>query len=611
MNKTRAITGAETLALAMAAIATIAFTGKLLMRSDLGFDFTDEGLYLNWISHPSNFKIAVTQFGYIYHPLYALGSSVALLRQSNVLISLFLAMTACVCLLRRRALDAGTQFTLSLPLLGFSIVAASTSLLILVFASSLWFPTPSYNSLTFHALLVAAIGFCLAEARPSRSSVAGWLLIGTGGFLAFMGKPTSAVVLGVVTLSGLVISQRLSLRMIAIAVATSGLLLGTYAWLVGGSIEQFILELRQSVDASSILESKYTISGVFRFDEINLALDEICILVTLTLWIAVLTLSTYSSRFAVRSTAAVVLWILIAAAFALSTGIFRLRFQVRDFQGLQLLPLFLASIICFATDCVFRVSATVSRQQVASAVFFVLLPFAFAAGTTNNYWQVAPSTAFFFTLSGFSLIGARNWGQSSWRHLLPMAIFSLVMTIVIVEHGMEHPYRDPNPLTSSTVPVKMGRADDMLRLNPNFATYLEALRQVSSKAGFQAGTPVIDLTGHYPGSLYAIGAKPVGAAWLIGGYPGSNNLATFNLDLVACQELVRSWVLIEPDGPLRLSMNLLQRYGIDLQRDFEIVGTLKAPIGAFPNSYKQELLKPKPDSREAVSACEKPRFAVN
>jgi len=173
-------------------------------------------------------------------------------------------------------------------------------------------------------------------------------------------------------------------------------------------------------------------------------------------------------------------------------------------------------------------------------MFFALLPFAFVVGTNNNYWRVAPSAAFFFVLSGFSLIGGSNWIQSSWRHLLPMALSSLVMTIVIVEHGMEHPYRDPTPLTSSSIPVKMGPAGANILLSPNFAAYLEALRQVSSKAGFQANTPVIDLTGHYPGSLYAIGAKPVGDAWLIGGSAGSDKLAAVNLDSrFSCPEFVR------------------------------------------------------------------------
>ena len=40
--------------------------------SAYGIDFTDEGYYLHWISNPFLYKSSLSQFGYIYHPLYNL-----------------------------------------------------------------------------------------------------------------------------------------------------------------------------------------------------------------------------------------------------------------------------------------------------------------------------------------------------------------------------------------------------------------------------------------------------------------------------------------------------------------------------------------------------------
>jgi hypothetical protein len=287
------------------------------------------------------------------------------------------------------------------------------------------------------------------------------------------------------------------------------------------------------------------------------------------------------------------------------------KLNERMFQGFQFLALILAGVICFAVHSFSKAASPNLRRQFASTAFFMVLPLTFAVGTANNYWRVATSASFFLTLSSFSLLSARHWSPISWRHLLPLAVSSLVMTIVIVENGMEHPYRDPNPLMSSTVPVQIGPAGDMLLVNSNIAAYLEELRRLSRNAGFQSGTPMIDLTGHYPGSLYALGAKPVGAAWLIGGYSGSDRLAAANLDVVPCQELVRSWVLIEPEGPLRLSTDVLRKYGIDPENDLEIVGALDSPIGALPTSYKQELLKPRPAVQNVLSSCETTRSVGN
>src|SRR4051812_556986 len=83
----------ERMALTVAVAATLLLVGTMLGRSHLGFDFTDEGLYLNAISNPWHFSVSPTQFGYVYHLLYQfLGRDVAALRQSSLLISFCLAV---------------------------------------------------------------------------------------------------------------------------------------------------------------------------------------------------------------------------------------------------------------------------------------------------------------------------------------------------------------------------------------------------------------------------------------------------------------------------------------------------------------------------------------
>ena len=62
--------------------------------SAYGIDFTDEGYYLNWISNPFLYKVSLSQFGYIYHPLYNLvDGNIIWLRRLNFLITFALACT--------------------------------------------------------------------------------------------------------------------------------------------------------------------------------------------------------------------------------------------------------------------------------------------------------------------------------------------------------------------------------------------------------------------------------------------------------------------------------------------------------------------------------------
>ena len=53
-------------------ISTLLILYHVFKFSAYGVDFTDEGYYLNWISNPFLYKTSLSQFGFIYYPLYNL-----------------------------------------------------------------------------------------------------------------------------------------------------------------------------------------------------------------------------------------------------------------------------------------------------------------------------------------------------------------------------------------------------------------------------------------------------------------------------------------------------------------------------------------------------------
>src|ERR1017187_10193684 len=70
---------------------TLLALGWILVNCTRGFEFTDEGYYLTWTAHPFRYDWSISQFGFIYHPLYnLLRGNIGMLRQANVLI--FLAL---------------------------------------------------------------------------------------------------------------------------------------------------------------------------------------------------------------------------------------------------------------------------------------------------------------------------------------------------------------------------------------------------------------------------------------------------------------------------------------------------------------------------------------
>ena len=75
-------------------LSTVLILYFIFKFSAYGIDFTDEGFYLNWIQNPFLYKSSLSQFGYIYHPLYNLvDGNIAWLRRLNFLITFALAFT--------------------------------------------------------------------------------------------------------------------------------------------------------------------------------------------------------------------------------------------------------------------------------------------------------------------------------------------------------------------------------------------------------------------------------------------------------------------------------------------------------------------------------------
>jgi hypothetical protein len=161
-------------------------------------------------------------------------------------------------------------------------------------------------------------------------------------------------------------------------------------------------------------------------------------------------------------------------------------------------------------------------------------------------------------------------------------------------------------LQNSAVDLVAGKS--RLFLSEPTAAYIRDLHQLSAANGFSAGDPVIDLTGVSPGSLYVMGARPLGVAWTLGrGYPGSGDFLTAALDDEACEAIAASWILTEPGSADSFSPEILGRSGIDVSGDYLQVGTIRSTRGVVPKPFEHRLLKPARSPDVARKACEEAR----
>ncbi|MBV9564988.1 MAG: hypothetical protein JOY90_31755 [Bradyrhizobium sp.] len=592
--------------LAVTAIASLSLLASVLRRCRSGFDFTDEGFYVNWISDPWNYSASVSQFGFVYHPLYRLADGdIARLRQINVLLLFALAFALCIVLLRtlRDAQPAARRWHEG-SLLGVALIAAATSLSFL----EVWLPTPNYNSLNLQAMMLAVIGGLLADRETSMRSVAGWILIGVGGGLAFLAKPPSAAMLGAMLAVYLVLAGKLRPRVATIAVATAVVLIVAAAFAIDGSPSGFVRRIADGLSLSGQLAASEGVIGrLFRLDEFTLFSHQrtafVSVLVASSVIFGLGLLGSHRARLA---SALLVLAIAVLGAAGIagiaSPSIF--RYDLRPVQFLAV-ALGVALAARIAAKPAMRVQP---EGGWAIIILLLVLPYGFAFGTNNNIWDTAQHAGMFWLLAALA-IGVRYSPACGldWPKLLPVVVLGLLISADMVFVAAQAPYRQTEALDRQAVPLDIAPGRSRLFLSEDAAAYIGGLRRLAAESGFKEGDPVLDLTGARPGLLYAIGARPLAAAWTLGGYPGSADVVVAALGSEACAAIATSWILDAPGSASAIPADVLRPFGIDVSTDYRVAGSVKATAELAPQPSENRLLKPVRGAEEARLACEQAR----
>ena len=596
---TKAVPFVEKAVLALSVIGTVFTVGWLLWLSRYGFEFTDEGYYLVWMANPFNYSVSGSQFGFIYYPLYELlDGNIVRLRQANILITFGLAWGFFNILfksvLETRADDATRRLIVS--------AAFATSSLVFL---SLWLPTPNYNGLALQALLIGASGLLWAEKTVTRTSVIGWLLLAVGGWLAFMAKPTTAAAFGIAAGVYLLLAGKFSLRLAAISLVTAVGLLLVSAIAIDGSIPGFIDRLKGGVEMGRALGGGHTFTEMLRVDRFDLNAQKSSVLLGS---MVVFAAAAYFFQTQIRTLsfgAALLSSAFVFFGLAIIGGYIRQPLVGGSFQGLLITAVPLACIVVLLVLSRFSLQSHITKAQAGLALVFLVLPHIFAFGTNNNYWSTGANAGIFWVTAGVILLGRAAPAGKVFALLLPLGLATQLTTVALIAVGIEAPYRQSQRLSGNDYPIEIGRPGSELLLSKGYGLYLSEAIGIANKAGFKKGAPMIDLTGQSPGVLYALGASNIGQAWTAGGYPGSSKLAEAMLTKVSCEKLGTAWLLVEPDGPRKIDLNVLKSFGANITTDFEAVGVVKTAAGAggYAQPRLQELYKPVRSSSLALSSC--------
>ncbi|MCB1538542.1 MAG: hypothetical protein H6865_06065 [Rhodospirillales bacterium] len=572
----------------LAALCGVALVAWVFYFCGRGLDFTDEGFYLTGAAHPQDYAInmPLSFFGFVYHPLYLLAQGdIALYRRANVVITYALAVMAAFQVLRTAMPDTRRGDAVCRAI-GLGAAAMGVFTLGLV--------TPNYNTLALQGLLVTLWGVMQAL-RPDgdgRAAITGWAMIGLGGWLTCMGKPSSAALLALAVPAALYAMQCRSWRYLPVAVTIAGGLLAASALAIDGSFGGFVARITHSLDAASVLGSGQDLMGIFRIDGLVLSKREY-------LFVALGAGATIGGAW-IGFVPAVVGAGVTALIGAMIAGVW-----LGGFRGTVMLA---SGILAGAGWAVYAFARRMTplpwpRPVLTLGLFLMALPYIYAFGTNGNYWERGAEACVFWALGCVVLL-------TPLRRYRETALFVPVFVLLfwsgtMIHNGIRTPYRQPESLRAMRADTAVGGGH--LMLTQGFHDYFAAAAQVAQANGFTPGTPVIDLTGQSPTTIFALGGRALGQPWLVGAYPGSDGLAVMTLKDESCADLARAWLLVEPGGPRALDGRaVMAAQGAHIDSGYAKTAEFATPSGAggFAARGPQYFLKPTRGAAQARAACE-------
>lgn len=558
--------------LMLAAVASLIVVGQVLGFSSRGLGWMDEGFYLNWISHPSDYSSSVSQFGFVYRPVFVLfDQDIGRIRAANILFTLALAWSLSWLVLGR----VGDAWATRMRFTDRGVLAAALATTSLA-PLHVWIMTPSYNWLTLQSLMVTSIGLILMErARESRLALIGAVICGgLGAAGVFLGKPTSALLMTVIVIAYVGIAQRDGWKILVASAALTTVLLIAVSIAIDGSVPRFVDRLTVGAHEAQLRFPAHSLGSMFRWDPIDWSRA-----VGRVFWgvavaaaaIGVMVSWTPSGRYVSR----VVMVGVPAVTIAVIGGVFGTSLRFEAFEGMWIggaVAGFLGAVIVVRGRHVVR--ERIWRPWIL-VVALAAVPYAYALGSSNSYWMMQSQASIFWVLAAVVAIGSAV--RTSMQAPAQMAVFVIVAQcalVLVLDVGIHHPYNQAGGLRSMSTRLELEPGGTLVVDELQGRVFTATVRDARDR-GFVSRTGVIDLSGRSPAMLFALQARPLGSPWTLGGYKGSTAAAIDAFDRVPCSQLATAWILDVPATSRSIDPDVLLRRGLDARDDYRTVSSIR------------------------------------
>lgn len=550
----------------------------LIFLMDKGLEITDESFYLLKITYPFEDVSKATMFGELYSLLFFRSGGILAIRGLGFILLNIAALFFLSRINRFFVIDKFILYSVGL----FSLQTCYWGFLLI---------TPSYNLLAVSSCLVTsgAMIHLLFEEKKDGSSTWVMLLLAVGLAVLYFAKATSAAFFAIffVLFSLLFLKGKNSFKTIFFVGFSSFILTLIAIVAMFGSPMKYLSAVETSLQISSALGGGYDGLSLIR----SLYRDLLVIL--------------SPNYFSVRN---VFIFPLLILFFK-----WRGKIESQAEKVVVLNLLYQLTLLVFAKD-------KISYVEIIYYQFGILLFFLITTGKVEdkkNYLLLAGVSFGTFVASRFgtgNLLFLHGEGSTIFLWGAMIAIIAHVfkneklkhfyitclvaVTLIFATRSILSPYRATSPMWEHRKVLQTKKFN--FKLEPRTYVWANEMREQAYANGFQAGNYLLDLTGGSPGALLFLDAKFLGIAWILGGYPGSNQYFKASLSHTACKDFAKAWLLITADGERRIDLTSLHFFGLDVEHDYSCFGDF-----LFDGHRKetQKLCRPRSELEKKMSNC--------
>ncbi len=573
----------------------------VLLAIPRGFDLSDNGFYLMSFRHYQDVSAPFSMFGAFIKPIYDLtGGSVAATRLLGGLILLLAsALTAFISIHRIK-----NPYNVSSPA-RYAEYQRYSSMTLLIVAGSLyyiwWLTTPSYNWLNLIGLMLFWAGLLLwLSNRNQKDSLYGAFLLGLACCFVVWARVTTAPFLLIFVALLLGVNRQRYRELVSfqhIGSGLAGLIVGFLPLLLQGDFPpQIVDKMQAGIEFQSLKSATYSSIATLFNNEAS-KIFEFILTSLVQLWIiwpwwallgSVVIILSVMTR---RTTAAQQLPLTRIIGLALAAGwvvtVVVITGSIHSFldMGLWGLLIYEITLVFILTghfsDFIIGHRSGAGYASLLSCVAWsaaaLTFNIIFSFGSTNIYSIQTGLSSYFYFLAAVILAGTTSYRLGKFlQAVLPLTLICAMGYSLLITSQL--PYRQEVSMLAMTTPAPLRWGQETVQVGPQTAHYLTQLQQLALEAGFSAGTPVIDLTGHSPGTVYALDGRTYVFPWIIGGYEGSTPASQWLLEQWSEEELRRAWVLTVETDPLRaIPSDVLRRLGLNFPLAYERVGDITTP----------------------------------